>query len=130
VALTVLVLHLRSGLRDEALLHIMGANIMTLADTLSSRVQKTPVAAQIVLAEAIGVTIVSPVILRSSMVRRAFSPPADDWPVRATTSLGAFVGAQVFVPLCGPARACSGNSPEHSVPLERVLGREHLDRHR
>ena len=43
--------------RDEALPYIMGANITTLADTLVvAMLQKTPVAAQIVLAEAIGVT--------------------------------------------------------------------------
>ena len=62
VALTVLVPLAVKGYvkRDEALPYIMGANITTLADTLVvAMLQKTPVAAQIVLAEAIGVTIVS-----------------------------------------------------------------------
>ena len=66
VALTVLVPLAAKGYvrRDEALPYIMGANITTLADTLVvAMLQKTPVAAQIVLAEAIGVTIVSLVIL-------------------------------------------------------------------
>ena len=66
VALTVLVPLAVKGYvkRDEALPYIMGANITTLADTLVvAMLQKTPVAAQIVLAEAIGVTIVSVIIL-------------------------------------------------------------------
>jgi sodium-dependent phosphate cotransporter len=66
VALTVLVPLAVKGYvkRDEALPYIMGANITTLADTLVvAMLQKTPVAAQIVLAEAIGVTIVSVFIL-------------------------------------------------------------------
>ncbi len=66
VALTVLVPLAVKGYvkRDEALPYIMGANITTLADTLIvAMLQTTPVAAQIVLAEAIGVTIVSVAIL-------------------------------------------------------------------
>ena len=66
VALTVLVPLAAKGYvkRDEALPYIMGANITTLADTLVvAMLQTTPVAAQIVLAEAIGVTIVSLSIL-------------------------------------------------------------------
>ena len=66
VALTVLVPLAVKGYvkRDEALPYIMGANITTLADTLVvAMLQQTPVAAQIVLAEAIGVTIVSIIIL-------------------------------------------------------------------
>ena len=66
VALTVLVPLAAKGYvkREEALPYIMGANITTLADTLVvAMLQNTPVAAQIVLAEAIGVTIVSLVIL-------------------------------------------------------------------
>ena len=62
VALTVLVPLAAKGYvkREEALPYIMGANITTLADTLVvAMLQNTPVAAQIVLAEAIGVTIVS-----------------------------------------------------------------------
>ena len=66
VALTVLVPLAAKGYvkRDEAIPYIMGANITTLADTLVvAMLQPTPVAAQIVLAEAIGVTIVSLIIL-------------------------------------------------------------------
>ena len=66
VALTVLVPLAVKGYvkRDEALPYIMGANITTLADTLVvAMLQHTPVAARIVLAEAIGVTIVSIFIL-------------------------------------------------------------------
>jgi solute carrier family 34 (sodium-dependent phosphate cotransporter) len=66
VALTVLVPLAVKGYvkRDEALPYIMGANITTLADTLVvAMLQKTPIAAQIVLAEAIGVTVVSLIIL-------------------------------------------------------------------
>ena len=66
VALTVLVPLAVKGYvkRDEALPYIMGANITTLADTLVvAMLQDNPDAARIVLAEAIGVTIVSLVIL-------------------------------------------------------------------
>ncbi len=66
VALTVLVPLAVKGYvkRDEALPYIMGANITTLADTLVvAMLQPTPAAAQVVLAEAIGVTIVSLIIL-------------------------------------------------------------------
>src|SRR5439155_18211631 len=66
VALTVLVPLAFKGYirRDEALPYIMGANITTLADTLVvAMLQTTPVAARIVLAEAIGVSIVSIAIL-------------------------------------------------------------------
>jgi Na+/phosphate symporter len=66
VALTVLVPLAVKGYvkREEALPYIMGANITTLADTLVvAMLQPTPVAAQIVLAEAIGVTIVSLFVL-------------------------------------------------------------------
>ena len=66
VALTVLIPLAVKGYvrRDDALPYIMGANITTLADTLVvAMLQSDPVAAQIVLAEAIGVTIVSLAIL-------------------------------------------------------------------
>ncbi len=95
VALTVLVPLAAKGLvkRDEALPYIMGANITTLADTLVvAMLQPTPVAAQVVLAEAIGVTIVSLGILapcvpageavrdRPGRLARRLEPPAG--PVR------------------------------------------------
>ncbi len=66
VALTVLVPLAVKGYvkREEALPYIMGANITTLADTLVvAMLQPGPGAAQVVLAEAIGVTIVSVFIL-------------------------------------------------------------------
>ncbi len=66
VALTVLVPLAVKGYvkRDEALPYIMGANITTLADTLVvAMLQDNPDAARIVMAEAIGVTLVSIAIL-------------------------------------------------------------------
>jgi solute carrier family 34 (sodium-dependent phosphate cotransporter) len=104
VALTVLVPLAVKGYvkRDEALPYIMGANITTLADTLVvAMLQKTPVAAQIVLAEAIGVTIVSLVILAffyAPTKRNVLQ--LDDWLVGDNRHLAAFVGALFFVPLC------------------------------
>ena len=103
VALTVLVPLAAKGYvkRDEALPYIMGANITTLADTLVvAMLQKTPVAAQIVLAEAIGVTIVSLVILAF------FYKPVkstvmgfDDWLVDSNTRLAVFVGCLFVLPI-------------------------------
>jgi sodium-dependent phosphate cotransporter len=109
VALTVLVPLAVKGYvkRDEALPYIMGANITTLADTLVvAMLQKTPVAAQIVLAEAIGVTIVSLVILAFfyGPTKRSVLQ-LDDWLVSDNRRLGAFVGALFFIPLCA---LCTG----------------------
>jgi hypothetical protein len=109
VALTVLVPLAVKGYvkRDEALPYIMGANITTLADTLVvAMLQKTPVAAQIVLAEAIGVTIVSLVILAFfyGPTKRSVLQ-LDDWLVSDNRRLGAFVGALFVVPLCA---LCTG----------------------
>jgi solute carrier family 34 (sodium-dependent phosphate cotransporter) len=109
VALTVLVPLAVKGYvkRDEALPYIMGANITTLADTLVvAMLQKTPVAAQIVLAEAIGVSIVSIAILAF------FYAPTkrtvlglDDWLISDNRRLAGFVGALFLVPI---AAICSG----------------------
>ena len=103
VALTVLVPLAVKGYvkRDEALPYIMGANITTLADTLVvAMLQKTPVAAQIVLAEAIGVTIVSVAILAFFYKPTKRSVLAlDDWLVEDNRRLAAFVGALFVVPL-------------------------------
>jgi len=103
VALTVLVPLAVKGYvkRDEALPYIMGANITTLADTLVvAMLQKTPVAAQIVLAEAIGVTIVSIIILAFFYKPTKRSVLAlDDWLVTDNRRLAAFVGALFIVPL-------------------------------
>jgi sodium-dependent phosphate cotransporter len=103
VALTVLVPLAVKGYvkRDEALPYIMGANITTLADTLVvAMLQKTPVAAQIVLAEAIGVTIVSIIILAFLYKPTKRNVLAlDGWLVTDNRRLAAFVGALFVVPL-------------------------------
>jgi solute carrier family 34 (sodium-dependent phosphate cotransporter) len=103
VALTVLVPLAVKGYikRDEALPYIMGANITTLADTLVvAMLQPTPVAAQIVLAEAIGVTIVSLVILAFfyAPVKRSVLA-LDDWLVAKNRRLGLFVGGLFVLPI-------------------------------
>jgi hypothetical protein len=103
VALTVLVPLAAKGYvkRDEALPYIMGANITTLADTLVvAMLQKTPVAAQIVLAEAIGVTIVSLVIL--AFFYRPVKTAVlglDDYLVASNRRLALFVGALFILPI-------------------------------
>jgi len=103
VALTVLVPLAAKGYvkRDEALPYIMGANITTLADTLVvAMLQNTPVAAQIVLAEAIGVTIVSLVILGFfyQPVKNAVMG-LDDYLVASNRRLVIFVGCLFVVPI-------------------------------
>jgi Na+/phosphate symporter len=103
VALTVLVPLASKGIikRDEALPYIMGANITTLADTLVvAMLQKTPVAAQIVLAEAIGVTIVSLVILSTCyqpVKRRVID--LNEWLVVSNRRLAMFVGILFVLPV-------------------------------
>lgn len=103
VALTVLVPLAAKGYvkRDEALPYIMGANITTLADTLVvAMLQKTPAAAQIVLAEAIGVTAVSLVIL--AFFYRPVKTAVmgfDDWLVASNVRLGVFVGGLFLLPV-------------------------------
>lgn len=103
VALTVLVPLAVKGYvkRDEALPYIMGANITTLADTLVvAMLQPTPVAAQIVLAEAIGVTIVSLAILAFfyAPVKRSVLG-LDDWLVDSNRRLAIFVGGLFLLPV-------------------------------
>jgi hypothetical protein len=103
VALTVLIPLAVKGYvrRDEALPYIMGANITTLADTLVvAMLQQDPVAAQIVLAEAIGVTIVSLAILafwyqpvKRSVIR------LDDYLVVSNRRLLAFVAVLFILPV-------------------------------
>jgi hypothetical protein len=103
VALTVLIPLAVKGYvrRDEALPYIMGANITTLADTLVvGMLQRDPAAAQIVLAEAIGVTIVSLAILafwyqpvKRSVIR------LDDYLVASNRRLIAFVGILFLLPV-------------------------------
>jgi solute carrier family 34 (sodium-dependent phosphate cotransporter) len=103
VALTVLIPLAVKGYvrRDEALPYIMGANITTLADTLVvAMLQRNPVAAQIVLAEAIGVTLVSLAILvfwyqpvKRSVIR------LDDYLVASNRRLLAFVAVLFVLPV-------------------------------
>lgn len=103
VALTVLVPLAVKGYvkRDEALPYIMGANIATLADTLVvAMLQPTPAAAQIVLAEAIGVTLVSLLIL--ALIYRPVKRSVlrlDDWLVASNTRMALFVGTLFLLPV-------------------------------
>jgi sodium-dependent phosphate cotransporter len=103
VALTVLVPLAVKGYvrRDDALPYIMGANITTLADTLVvAMLQRDPAAAQIVLAEAIGVTIVSLAILAFwyQPVKRGVIR-LDDYFVGSTRRLAIFVGILFVLPV-------------------------------
>ena len=103
VALTVLVPLAVKGYvkRDEALPYIMGANITTLADTLVvAMLQPGPGAAQVVLAEAIGVTIVSVFILaflyrpvKDNVLR------LDDFLVASNARLAGFVAVLFTLPI-------------------------------
>lgn len=103
VALTVLIPLAVKGYvrRDEALPYIMGANITTLADTLVvAMLQRDPVASQIVLAEAIGVTIVSLLVLafwyqpvKRSVIR------LDDYLILSNRRIALFVGILFVLPI-------------------------------
>ena len=103
VALTVLVPLAAKGYvkREEALPYIMGANITTLADTLDvAMLQNTPVAGQIVLAEAIGVTIISLIIL--AFFYRPVKTAVlglDDYLVASNRRLALFVGTLFVLPI-------------------------------
>jgi solute carrier family 34 (sodium-dependent phosphate cotransporter) len=103
VALTVLIPLAVKGYvrRDEALPYIMGANITTLADTLVvAMLQRDPAAAQIVLAEAIGVTIVSLAILLFwyQPVKRAVIR-LDDHLIASPRRIAVFVGVLFVLPV-------------------------------
>ena len=115
VALTVLVPLAVKGYvkRDEALPYIMGANITTLADTLVvAMLQKTPVAAQIVLAEAIGVSIVSIIILAFFYgPTKRMVLGLDDWLVSDNRRLAGFVGALFVVPIAAICTGLLWNAP-------------------
>jgi sodium-dependent phosphate cotransporter len=79
----------------------MGANITTLADTLVvAMLQSTPVATQIVLAEAVGVTIVSLLILAFvyQPIKRTVIA-LDDWLVASNRRLAGFVGVLFLLPI-------------------------------
>jgi Na+/phosphate symporter len=103
VALTILVPLASKGYIDrrQALPYIMGANITTLADTLvAAMILGNPIGVQVVLAEAIGVTIVTLLLL--SLVYRPVSRGVialDDWIVASTPRLVTFVAALFVLPV-------------------------------
>ncbi|MFM7718968.1 MAG: hypothetical protein ACKO8G_05705 [Actinomycetota bacterium] len=102
VALTVLVPLASRGYvrREDSMPYIMGANITTLADTLvAAMLTGSAVAVQIVLAEAIGVTLVSLVCLAFLYGRiRGGVLALDDWVVSSNRRLTVFVVALFFLP--------------------------------
>jgi sodium-dependent phosphate cotransporter len=103
VALTVLVPLASKGYirRDEAIPYIAGANITTLADTLvAAMILGNPVGVQVVLAEAIGVAVVTLlllVFLYRPMQRVVMA--LDEWIVATTPRLVAFVAALFVMPI-------------------------------
>lgn len=103
VALTLLVPLAVKGYvkRDEALPYIMGANIMTLADTLVvAMLQPTAEAAQIVVAQAAGVAVVSIAILALAYrtVRNSVMV-LEDWFLASTRRLLGFVAVLFVLPI-------------------------------
>jgi hypothetical protein len=100
VALTVLVPLASRGYirRREAIPYIMGANITTLADTLvAAMVIGSAGAVQIVLAQAIGVAVVSLLLLAAAYRRLADGVMSlDEWLVSSGRRLWVFV-ATIFV---------------------------------
>jgi solute carrier family 34 (sodium-dependent phosphate cotransporter) len=102
VALTLLVPLASRGYikREESIPYIMGANITTLADTLvAAMILGSPVAVQIVLAEAIAVSIVSLLYLGlvyGPLVRSIMA--LDDWVVSSNRRLWFFVAILFVLP--------------------------------
>jgi solute carrier family 34 (sodium-dependent phosphate cotransporter) len=103
VALTILVPLASKGYIDrrEALPYIMGANITTLADTLvAAMILGNPVGVQVVLAEAIGVTVVTLLLL--GFLYRPLQRGVmalDDWIVATTPRLVTFVAILFVMPI-------------------------------
>jgi sodium-dependent phosphate cotransporter len=103
VALTVLIPLASKGYikRREAIPYIMGANITTLADTLvAAMLLGNPVAVQIVLAEAIGVSIVT--IFYLAFLYRPMSNgimALEEWVVADNVRLSVFVAGLFVLPL-------------------------------
>jgi hypothetical protein len=102
VALTVLVPLASRGYlkRDEAIPYIMGANITTLADTLvAAMLLGNAVAVHIVLAEAIGVSIISLIYLALfyPLIRRSIMR-LDEWVVATPQRLWIFVAGLFILP--------------------------------
>jgi sodium-dependent phosphate cotransporter len=102
VALTVLVPLASRGYvkREESIPYIMGANITTLADTLvAAMLLRNAVAVQIVLAQAIGVAVISILyiaLLYGPIKRGAIG--LNDWLVASSTRLWVFVVALFVFP--------------------------------
>jgi hypothetical protein len=103
VALTVLVPLASRGYvkRDESIPYIMGANITTLADTLvAAMLLRNAVAVQIVLAEAIGVFLISMVYLAIlyGPIKRGIIG-LNDWLIASNRRLWVFVVCLFVLPL-------------------------------
>lgn len=102
VALTLLVPLASRGYikREESIPYIMGANITTLADTLvAAMILGSPVAVQIVLAEAIAVSVVSLLYLGlvyGPLTRSIMA--LDDWVVSSNRRLWLFVAILFVLP--------------------------------
>jgi solute carrier family 34 (sodium-dependent phosphate cotransporter) len=103
VALTILVPLASKGYirRAEAIPYIMGANITTLADTLvAAMLLGNPVGVQVVLTEAIGVSVVTLFLL--AFLYRPLQKgimALDEWIVKSTPRLVGFVGALFVMPV-------------------------------
>jgi len=103
VALTVLVPLAAKGYirREEAIPYIAGANITTLADTLvAAMILGNPVGVQVVLAEAIGVAVITLLLL--AFLYRPMQKAVmalDEWIVATTPRLVAFVTVLFVMPV-------------------------------
>jgi sodium-dependent phosphate cotransporter len=103
VALTVLVPLASKGYikREEAIPYIAGANITTLADTLvAAMILGNPVGVQVVLAEAIGVGVITLIILAFAYrpLQRGIMA-LDEWIVATTPRLVLFVAGLFILPV-------------------------------
>jgi sodium-dependent phosphate cotransporter len=103
VALTVLVPLASKGYinRQEAIPYIAGANITTLADTLvAAMILGNPVGVQVVLAEAIGVAVVTLLLLALAYgpLQRGIMA-LDEWIVSTTPRLVLFVTGLFILPV-------------------------------
>jgi solute carrier family 34 (sodium-dependent phosphate cotransporter) len=103
VALTVLVPLASKGYikREEAIPYIAGANITTLADTLvAAMILGNPVGVQVVLAEAIGVGVITLLILAFGYrpLQRGIMA-LDEWIVATTPRLVFFVAGLFILPV-------------------------------
>jgi hypothetical protein len=102
VALTLMVPLAAKGYIDrrEAMPYIMGANITTLADTLvAAMILGRPVGVQVVLAEAIAVSIITILYLLFAYRHlQRWIMALDEWVVARPRRLVGFVGTLFFVP--------------------------------